>query len=384
MTNNVHAMAPYNGAVLTAGVAGTAITAAFAFYMLMTEGHAAFNGTSDGVMWGLPVATYVFFVLTSTGLTLVASLAMVFGVHAFYSVAKRCVWLAVATLIAGFAALAFELGHPFRMLWALPLSFQITSPMNWMGVLYLVYLFFLLWKFSRMNAGDWDSPASRNLGVASFAAVVLAHATLGLVFGMMAMRPFWYDGLMPFYFLATAALSGVAFAVLASYLVHGFSQAAMPSALRELMQGAMPKLFAALLGLNLLLLAARTLTGVWSNYDGMQAFEWMVASPWFWIEVIAYVLAFFILLSPNLRSQGNMQLAASVLVILALFIGRYEYVIGGQIVPLFKGAWAPEFIPYFPSATEWALAIMGLALAAAIYAAGEKMFNLSAAPAEKS
>ena len=30
MTNNVQALAPYNGAVLAAGVAGTAVAAAFA------------------------------------------------------------------------------------------------------------------------------------------------------------------------------------------------------------------------------------------------------------------------------------------------------------------------------------------------------------------
>ncbi len=385
MTNNVHAIAPYNGAVLTAGVAGTAVTAAFVLYMLMIEGHAAFNSTSDGVMWGLPVATYVFLVLCSTGLTMVASLAMVFGFHAFYPVAKRCVWLAVATLIAGFAALAFELGHPFRMLWALPLSFQITSPMNWMGVLYLGYMVFLLWKFYKMHAGDWESSASRNLGVASFVAVVIAHATLGLIFGMMAMRPFWYNGLAPVHFLMAALGSGVALAILVSYLAYGFRQEAMPGALRSLMTGAMPKLFAGILALMLIAAAARTITGLWTNVDGAEVFHWTTGSPWFHLALWGgLVLPLVLMLLPAMRGQAGVQLSAAALALLGIAIDRFQYVIGGQIVPLFKGAWMPEFIPYLPSVTEWVLAFMGLALAAAIYAVGEKVFNLSAAPAEKS
>ncbi len=374
-------IAPYNGTVLTVGAAAAVLTAAFALYMLMTEGHASFNSTSDGVMWGLPVAAYVFLVLSSTGLTMVASLAMVFGFRAFYPVAKRCVWLAVATLIGGFVALAFEIGHPFRMLWALPLSFQFASPLYWMGVFYLLYLLFLLWKFSRLRAGDWDSPASYRLGVASFVSVVVAHGTLALVFGMMAMRPYWYNGLAPVHFLIAAFGSGVALAILVSYLAHGFRQEAMPADLRALMTGPMPKLFAAILAVMLFAALARTITGVWTNADGAEVFEWTTRSAWYWLALLGgLVLPLVLMLSVGLRGQAGMQIAAAALALLGVAIDRYQYVVGGQIVPLFKGTWVPNFIPYVPSLTEWALALLGLALAAAIYAVGEKRFDLGATP----
>jgi Fe-S-cluster-containing dehydrogenase component len=61
--------------------------------------------TAASTAWYLGPAggrAYVFFVLTSTGLTFVASLAMVFGIRDFYPIAKRCVWGALVTLIAGF------------------------------------------------------------------------------------------------------------------------------------------------------------------------------------------------------------------------------------------------------------------------------------------
>jgi molybdopterin-containing oxidoreductase family membrane subunit len=369
--------------VLAAAGAGLVVSLAVAVFNLMGQGHAAFNTTSDGIAWGLPVATYVFFVLTSTGLTFVASLAMVFGLKDFYPIAKRCVWLAVATLLAGFTSLAFELGHPFRMLWAIPLSFQYTSAMNWMGVFYTIYLVFLLLKFSKVHAGDWDSGASRKLGLASFLSVIVAHGTLGLVFGMMAMRPFWYGGFIPVYFLASAFLSGLAFAVLVTYLAYGFRQDNMPSSVRALLTGAFPKLFALALGIVLLFMAARTITGLWSNADGLEAFDWLVTSPWFWVEVVAMVAAFVTLLVPALRSQATTQVRASVLVIVALFIGRYEYMVGGQVVPLFKGSWAPHFVDYTPSLTEWMLVLLALSITFGIYAFGERLFNLGAQPGER-
>lgn len=370
-----------SGKVMMAALAGLVVSAGIALYNLMTQGHASFNTGSAGVTWGLPVVAYVYFVLTSTGLTFVASLAMVFGFKDFYPIATRCIWLAVATLLAGFAALALELGHPFRMLWAIPLSFQYMSPLNWMGTFYLLYLVLLLLKFQKINAGDWNSGASRNLGIASFIAVVLAHGTLGGVFGAMAMRPMWYGPMIPLYFLLTAALCGAAFAVLITYLAYG-SQQGMPDKVRALMTGPMPKVFAAVLVITLIASVSRTAIGLWSNADGLQVWDAIIASPWYWAEMIGMIIPLFILLSPEQRSQGTMQMAAALLVIVALFIGRYEFVIGGQLLPMFKGSWVPGLIDYVPSLTEWMLALLALSATFVIYGIGEKMFNLSAAPSE--
>src|SRR3989338_3191870 len=330
MTTQVEAKGPV-GMAMMAGVAGLVISLGIVFSNLMSSGHASFNTGSSGVTWGLPVVTYVFFVLTSTGLTFVASLAVVFGFKEFYPIAKRCIWLAVVTLIAGFAALAMEIGHPFRMLWAIPAGFQYLSPLNWMGIFYAAYLLLLLLKFQKVNANDWDSSGSRTLGIASFVAVVVAHGTLGGVFGAMVMRPMWYGPLVPLYFLITAAVSGAAFAVLITYLTYG-NENFMPARVKSLMMGAIPKVFAAVLAVVILAGISRTAIGLWTNADGMQVWDHIVASPWYWIELGLMVAAFFMLL------KGGSALVPSILVIISLFIGRYEFVISGQLVPLFKGS----------------------------------------------
>ena len=375
MTTQTAVKGPVN-AIMAAGLTGMVASLVLVLINLMQEGHASFNSGSNGITWGLPVVTYVFFVLTSTGLTFVASLAMVFGFRDFYPIAKRCIWLAVVTLVAGFASLAMEIGHPFRMLWAIPLSFQYLSPLNWMGVFYAAYLGLLLLKFKKVNDGDWNSGASRQLGIASFVAVVIAHGTLGGVFGSMAMRPMWYGGLVPIYFLLTAAVSGAAFAVLITYLTYG-NEAAMPEKVRALMQGAMPKVFAAVLAVVILAVVSRTITGLWSNADGLQVWDHIVASPWFWIELLLMVAAFYMLV------QGSSPMVPSVMVIVSLFIGRYEFIVSGQLVPLFKGSWVPGLINYTPSITEWTLVVMAFSIVFFGWAFGEKSLNLEAAPKEQ-
>lgn len=323
--------------VFKASVVGFVVTLAAVFLFLLIEGHSAFNSTND-VPWGIAIPTYLFLVLTSAGLTFVASLAMIFGFNEFYPVAKRCVWLAIVTLVAGFGGLALEIGHPFRMLWAMPTGLQYVSPMFWMGIFYIAYLVFLFLKFLRIHAGDWNSRLSYGLGVAAFASLVIALGTEGLVFGMMAMRPLWYDPMMPVFFLVTAALSGAAFAVLFCYLPYGFRRENMPNSLRALASGtSLAKIFATMIGITILSILARTITGLWSNLDGLQAFHQLVGSPWFYVELLGLVIAFYLMVSARHQREARWQIFSAVAVMASLFIGRYEFVIGGQLVPLFRG-----------------------------------------------
>lgn len=388
MSNNASTLAAPSDLVNTvflAGLAGAVISVVLVLMNMMGGvGHASFNTTSDGVLWGLPVSNYLFFAVMSTGLTFVAAFGMVFGIKEFYPVAKRCVWLALATLIAGFASLAFELGHPFRMLWALPTSFQIYSPLNWMGVLYGAELVFIVWKMQKLNAGDWDSGASKKLGMASFIAAILAVAMLGSVFGMMAMRPYWFGGMIPMYFLLSALLCGVALITLTSYVAYGFERDRMPAALQDLLKGttstlyaSIPVIMATVIGVTVVALTLRTATGLWSHQDGFQAFNWMVGTPWFALEAIALLVAFVLMVNPATRAGQNAQVGASLLVLVAMFIDRYLFVVGGQVVPVFKGASISDFIDYTPSLTEWMLVVMSFSLCLAIYAFGEKTLRLA-------
>lgn len=370
------------GAMWKFGLVLFVATFGFSLFMLFTQGHAAFNTSSDGVNWGMPIATYVFFALMSSGLTMIASLPMVFGFKQFYPIAKRCIWLSIVTLIAGFTVLALELGHPFRMLWAIPTGMQVMSPMFWMGVFYTIDLILLFIKFYLLWQDDWDSHLSHLVGAMGFGAVILASGMLGLVFGSMVMRPMWYGSFTSIYFMLTAALTGAAAIVLAVYLTYGFSRERMPEPLKSMAEGDdLPKVFATLIGIALVMILTRFWTGLWSNLDGLEGFHQLVRTPLFHAELwLGLVLPFVLMLHPATNRKVGWQVSASILVLLAMEINRYEFIIGGQLVPMFKGNWMNSLNAYAPSATEWALTLMGWGIGFALYALGERLFRLHAAP----
>ncbi len=356
----------------------------YAFMDLQTVGHRSFNTTSQ-IPWGQPIATYLYFALASSGLGMIAALSLVFGFKQFLPIAKRAIFLSFVILISGMAVLAMELGHVFRMLWVIPLNMQIQSAMFWMGVFYVADLLFLLWKFQKMEGQEWDSKTSKQIGIASFLAVLLASGNLALIFGMMSMRPFWFDGLMPIYFYLTAVASGLAAVVFFTYLAYGFNRAAMPGRTRAMFEGPMGKLFAAVLGGTVLFIAVRAVTGLYTNTPEISVVwrEFLFASPVYqaslWLGIVA---PFVIMLIAGLRSNPAMQVLVSMAVFAGLFAERYFFVVGGQVVPLFRGTWEWGLIQYTPSLTEWALTIMGSAMLFALHAAGERFLNLSDMPPE--
>lgn len=370
---------------LTSSIVAGGIAGAYMLYQLMTVGHAAFNTSSDGVNWGLPIAAYVFFALTSSGLSMIASLAMVFGFEQFYPIVKRCIWLAIISLVAGFSVLAFELGHPFRMLWAMPTGLQVMSPMFWMGVFYTIDLVLLVIKFYLIMKGDWHSSLSKIIGAASFVAVILASGMLGLLFGSMAMRPMWFGSFTSIYYMLTAALCGAAAIVVTTYMAFDFDTRNMPLELRELAESdQLPKVFATLIGITLVMILTRMWTGLWSNLDGLEGFHVLVKSPLFWAELlIGLVVPFWMMLQPGMQVRMRPQMIAAFLVLGAMAINRYEFIVSGQLVPMFKGTWVNSLEPYFPSLTEWAMAVFGLAIALGGYAIGEMLFYLSDSPKQE-
>jgi molybdopterin-containing oxidoreductase family membrane subunit len=358
------------------GAIGGGVGLAYVFYNLFLYGHAAFNTSSD-VAWGAPIAFYLFFLLSSSGLSILASVDSVFGVNVFYPIAKRCVWLSIITLIAGFSILALEIGHPFRMLWALPFSFQIHSPMWWMGILYSLDLLLLIVKFWLLHMGRWHSRTTHLVSVASFVVCILAPGTLGLVFGMMAMRPAWYSPVMPMYFILTGFMSAMAFI---TFFTAFEPKATTPDNVRHLHEATLPRLFF----LALLAVAGmrfgQILTSLWSNFEGMEANWHVMGSSMFKSELLFGLILPILLLSTNgLRRSAVVRFVAASLAMVGIFLARLNLLIVGQVVPLFKGYWA-GFVDYWPSMTEWMLIPAGFGIFCFIYGAGHWLLRLEAQP----
>jgi molybdopterin-containing oxidoreductase family membrane subunit len=368
--------------VLVAAAIGLLVAGGLAVSGLMSKGHAALNTTSLGMYWGLPIVVYDFFLLTSTGLAMVASIALVFGARDFAVVAKRCVWLALAALVGGVAVLALELGYPVRALWAIPLNFQTASPLFWKVLFVAAHLILLLALFAQLSKPGWTAQSVRGTAFLALIAALGVTVLAGGVYGTMTMRPFWSSGDVPVAFLAESMLGGIAFTMFFTYLAYGFDQDAMTPRLKALFTGELPAIFAMVIVVHALFVGARTFTGLYGNAEGLQVWQHIVRSPLYHIEVWAgLALPLALMLMQGTRRSGGAQILAAALVMVSLLIARYDYIVGGQMVPLFKGTWAPDLLVYRPSLTEWMLFFTAIFLANVVNAYGERALGLSDEPA---
>ncbi|WP_119352683.1 NrfD/PsrC family molybdoenzyme membrane anchor subunit [Azohydromonas sediminis] len=371
------ASSPTMGLVLIAAAIGLVVAGGWVLNQLMTAGHAAYNGDSRGIFWGLPIVTYDFFLLSSTGLAMLASTWTVFGLKAFEPIARRATWLAVAALVGGVAALFLELGYPLRAMLLIPLGFQAKAPLFWKVWGVIFYTLALAWLVLRWLASGPGSAPPKAAAVVALLAAVYITFVAGGVYGWMAMRPFWFGGEISLAFIVEALLGAVTLVIIFTHLAHGFDSGRFDERTRALFAGPLGALFAVLMVAHAFFVVSRLVAGLWSNADGMQVWQHLWSRPAFQAELwlgIGVPLAITVL--PGLRKSLGLQLVAAVIAVVALFAARYHFVVGGQLVALFKGSWAHGLLSYSPSLTEWAVLATAVFLANVVNAAGEKAFRL--------
>lgn len=347
------------------GIVGLVLTGGFVVWQLLTHGHAAYNTTSDGLMWGLPIVTYDFMLMSGCGAALTAALGTVFGATDFAPLARRAAWIALALVIGAVAALFLELGHPLRALYAIPLNLQTKAPLFWKPLGIAVLVVSLLVLAANWIAKPTPARAGAAVTVAALAALFVI-VTGALTYATLGMRPFWHSGEVPALFLVESLLSGMAFTLLAARLAGGDEARAAGNAARWV---------AVLAFAALLFVIGRAIVGLASNLDGLQVWHKVIGSVWFWIEIALLAIVLWLTASAGNRGSPALQMTAMLAAVVALFIHKYEFVVAGQLVPLFKGSWAPGLIQYAPSVTEWALLLASAFLAYAVYAFGAARFR---------
>ncbi len=166
-------------------------------------------GTYREIPVAMLISTYVYFVVASTGLCLFASIGHLLGVRELISIAKRSVYLAIVTILAGFLVIGLEIEHPFRMVLYNIISPNLSSNIWWMGTLYSFALVFLTIEFIFLLKEE-KSIKTMIVCLLGVATEVAANTNLGGVFAMMRGRPYWYGAYFPVYFLLSALIMGCA------------------------------------------------------------------------------------------------------------------------------------------------------------------------------
>ena len=368
----------YNVAVIAMGLLAVLGIAAglHAFFL----GHEQTFGTTREVPWGMLIGAYVFFVVTSTGLCIVSSIGHVFGFKNFDPIAKRAVFLSIATIVAGFLVIAFEIENSWRMPINNVIGANPTSNIWWMGTLYGAYLFFMLIEFVMLQRENHKGATA--FGLAGLLTGIAAHSNLGAVFGLLGGREFWHGPYMPIYFIVSAAMSGCVAIIFFTYLAYRFNGWKMGTEMEGAMES-VAKVAALMMGVLMFFTIWKMISGVAGQPPGKyQAMMALLTGPYalnFWGgEVfLGLILPFVIILATKGKNMKALFIA-SLAGMIGIFFMRYDLVVVGQIVPPFHDMGLvdyPTLVHYMPSLHEDLITLGGVGFCGLLFLMGEKMFR---------
>jgi len=343
-------------------------------------GHEHTFGVSRGVPWGILIAAYVFFVVTSTGLCIVSAVGHVFGFKNFNPIAKRAVFLSIATIVAGFLVIAFEIENSWRMPVGNVIGANPTSNIWWMGTLYGAYLFFMMIEFVMLQKEQHKIATA--FGLAGLLTGIVAHSNLGAVFGLLNGREFWHGPYMPIYFITSAAMSGCVAIIFFTYIAYRFNGWKMSEEMKKSLEG-VAKLGALMMAVIIFFTSWKMITGITGNppgkYEAMQLLLTGSYAPNFWLGevLLGMVIPFVVIMAVKGRNM-NALFIASLAGMIGIFFMRYDLVIVGQLVPAFHGMGLvdyPDLLTYAPSLHENLVVLGGVAFCGLIFLMGEKLLS---------
>jgi molybdopterin-containing oxidoreductase family membrane subunit len=320
-------------------------------------GHGHTTNTSSQVPWGLQISTYVYFALVSGGCIFTNFIGTMFFHEKYKPLAARVIFMGLITAIAGFTALASELGHVERM-YLFMVSPNPTSPMFWMSVWYTADITILLVEYVNIQR----KRHSKAMLYVSFIIPVITYCSLGSLFGAVGTMPYYYSSLLPIYFLFSGFLTGNALcAIIAAYQSKTSGCMKLIKPFFRMQKVALASVF--------VLTFCRIIIGISSNLSGYEVFrETFIQNVVFGI-VAALVIPFMILMYK--RTIGGL-ICSSLLVLLTQFMARLDLVVEGFRVPVFRVYDMPERISYIPSVFEMLVVVASVSIVALVYLVCEK------------
>ena len=360
--------------VLTFGLLAM-FAAGVGLYLL--HGHHAYNVTRQHP-WGLLLAAYIFFVVSSTGLCIIGSLGDVFGFKDYELISKRAIFGSIVTILSGFAVILFEIGHPVTMVIYNVLTPGLTSAIWWMGTLYGLYLTFMIIEFVFLLKGD--AKFAKYFGLLGLIIGLAAHSNLGAVFGFLNARPISNGVYFPMYFILTAFITGVFIA----YLFMGFRyKLKFPERVKKMLTN-LGKIQIFLLSFLAFFMTWKMLTDLYGGMPNRADVAHYILGSWtFWAEIILVIVIPLLVLLKDMGRSHIAMFYASFLGMVGIAFMRYNLIHDTQVKPLQmlkinEYQLPPTWIHYSPSAAEWMISLGGIGLCIALYYLGTKFFNLDA------
>ncbi len=342
-------------------------------------------GTMGGATWGLYITFVVYFVGVSFAGITIAAVIRLFNLEKLRPLARMAEVLTVVSLVLGAIAIVADLGQPLRGIvnlfrYARPQSpFFGTFTMVIAGYLFasLVYLWLtsrrdasllarqpskLRWLHRIVSAGYTDTPAERErhskatfwLAISILPMLVIAHSTLGFVFGLQVGRPGWYSALQAPAFVVLAGVSGTGLLIVLAAIVRK----ALPRevGLTTYVFGWLGRFMMLLLLVYVYFMVTELLTATYAGSERelqvTREMLWGEYSWIFWSSVTLLVLPVLGLLYQSLKSSWSISwlVVSGIAVNLGAIGKRYLIAVPsqthGQLLPYAEGSYSPSWIEF--------------------------------------
>ncbi len=283
--------------------------------------------------FGTLIAVYFYLTGLSAGSFVLSTLAFVFGMEKFKPIGKIGVILATLFLVMAPLALLVHVGQPFKV-WHLFAHLNITSPITWGSFLLTLYpINCIIYGFFMFRG---NKPKTRLFGTIGIPLAIFVHGYTGFILALGKARALWNTALMPFLFLISAMVSGIALMILISIVKDRFFSKEK-TVNRELVFG-LGQLLVAMILIDLFLVLSDVLVLLVSHAEAQEVAHLILTGKFsFYFLVVenlmGKIIPAIILLVPRFRNLTTVTVA-SVLVVVGIFFMRYVVVVGGEFLPL--------------------------------------------------
>lgn len=360
-----------------------AIIGGIGLYERLAHGDQAADFSSY-VPWGLWVAAYIYFSGLSAGAFLLAAFTYAFRIRSLEPAARLSLFVAMVTMPMGLIMIGLDLGHMERAYLVLVRP-QFHSMMAWMVWMYTAYVVLLAAMLAfeirtGQSGGDSQDSRVRVLAIIGIPLVIGFSGGVGALFATVSAREFWHTAIYPIFFLVGGMTSGTA---LVSALLY-FLWPSRDDAWQDLMNK-LSRVLLALLIVEFLVEWAEYSIPYWyrvgSHYE-IVAYT-LFGPYWYVFWVFNLLLGIIVPVALLARPKGPGAIGfASALVAVTFFACRLNLVIPGLVTPEIRGLESAYSDPvggkltfaYMPSWFEWQVLIGVLAVGAALWFIGTRLF----------
>ena len=385
----------------------------YTFYAQFTQGHGVTGqSTPVGAVWGLYVASLVFFIgISHVGIGISAATRLL-NLDYLKPYARMAEVLTLVCLIAAVLIIAVDIGRPERFLINVLRFGRIQAPFVWSATVISVYLVSSIiylylsmrrdinlsaeyvprwgWFYKLLAMGYVDTEEQRKLhertlwwlALVLIPIMVTVHSVYGLIFGLHAARPGWFNPFMAPYFVLGALVNGFATLVIVAALIRrffGWQQYLSVHAIRNI-----GRFLCWMTLLYIYFSIAEYITYIYSSSAGEGAVARSLFtgefSRIFWPAMAALVIGYLLLFFNQTVFHRQFRLwvtvAGALLIDVVLFATRYLIVVPSLMRPSLPFPTGT----YTPTLYEWAALIGVFGFAIGAYALFMKVFPIIEIP----